>query len=129
MAVSRWSTASWCGTAGSIAAVRHQLQISDDPAGVAVELLVGGSGHLCITGGSTPRVAYERSASRRSDWSVVDFWFTDERCVPPDHEHSNFRMADEALLSHATGAAVHRMKGELGPVEGALDYEREYEAA
>jgi len=109
--------------------VRHQLQVSDDPAGAAVELLVGGGGHLCITGGSTPRVAYERAAQLRSDWSGVDFWFTDERCVPPDHEHSNFRMANEALLAQADGAAVHRMKGELGPTEGAADYEREYEAA
>jgi 6-phosphogluconolactonase len=109
--------------------MRHDLQVLDDPAGAAVSLLLEGSGHLCITGGSTPKLAYERAASERSDWSGVDFWFTDERCVPPDHEHSNFRMANEALLSRATGAAVHRMKGELGHVEGALDYEREYEAA
>ena len=52
-----------------------------------------------LTGGSTPRVAYERVAGMRPDWSGVDVWFTDERCVPPDHEHSNFRMANEALLS------------------------------
>jgi 6-phosphogluconolactonase len=109
--------------------MRHDLQVSDDPAGVALGLLVEGAGHLCITGGSTPRAAYERAALERADWSGVDFWFTDERCVPPDHEHSNFRMANEALLAGATGAAVHRMKGELGPDEGALDYEREYEAA
>jgi 6-phosphogluconolactonase len=109
--------------------VRHDVQVSDDPAGAAVELLVGGSGHLCITGGSTPRVAYERAAAERSDWSGVDFWFTDERCVPPDHEHSNFRMANEALLAGASGAVVHRMKGELGPTDGAADYEREYEGA
>jgi 6-phosphogluconolactonase len=105
------------------------MQVSDDPAGAAVELLVGGSGHLCITGGSTPRVAYQRAASQRPDWSGVDFWFTDERCVPPDHEQSNFGMVNEALFSHAQGGVVHRMKGELGPSEGALDYEREYEAA
>jgi 6-phosphogluconolactonase len=109
--------------------VRHDLQVTDDPAAVAVDLLVGGGGHLCITGGSTPKVAYERAAAARDDWSGVDFWFTDERCVPPDHEHSNFRMADEALLAGASGAAVHRMKGELGPSEGAAAYEREYEAA
>ena len=90
-----------------------------------MELLVAGSGHLCITGGSTPRVAYERAAAARSDWSGVDFWFTDERCVPPDHEHSNFRMADEALLSKVEGATVHRMRGELGPPEGAAAYENE----
>ena len=103
-----------CGTAGSIAPVRHDLQVLDDPAGAAVALLVEGAGHLCITGGSTPRLAYERAAELREDWSGVDFWFTDERCVPPDHEHSNFRMANEALLSGATGSTVHRMKGELG---------------
>jgi 6-phosphogluconolactonase len=109
--------------------MRHDFQVLDDPAGAAVAPLVEGSGHLCITGGSTPRVAYERAAELRDDWSGVDFWFTDERCVPPDHEHSNFRMANEALLSRAAGATVHRMKGELDYTEGALDYEREYEAA
>lgn len=105
------------------------FEISDDPAGAATDLLVASAGHVCITGGSTPRVAYERAAAARSDWSGVDFWFTDERCVPPDHEHSNFRMADEALLAQAAGATVHRMKGELGPSDGAADYEREYEGA
>jgi 6-phosphogluconolactonase len=109
--------------------VEPNLEISDDPAGAAADLLIASAGHVCITGGSTPRVAYERAAAARSDWSGVDFWFTDERCVPPDHEHSNFRMADEALLAHAAGASVHRMKGELGPSEGAADYERELEGA
>jgi 6-phosphogluconolactonase len=109
--------------------VETDIQISEDPAGVAGQLLVEATGHICITGGSTPRVAYEQAAAARSDWSGLDVWFTDERCVPPDHEHSNFRMADEALLARATGVTVHRMKGELGPDEGAADYEREYEAA
>jgi 6-phosphogluconolactonase len=56
---------------------------------------------------------------------VVDFWFTDERCVPPDHEHSNFGMAERALLSRAEGATVHRMRGELGHEDGATAYENE----
>lgn len=103
------------------------FQVSDDPAGAAAALLEEAGGHLCITGGSTPKDAYERVASKRGDWSGVDFWFTDERCVAPEHEHSNFRMADQALLGAAEGATVHRMKGELGPAEGAADYEREYE--
>jgi 6-phosphogluconolactonase len=105
------------------------FQVSDDPAGAAVALLEAATGHLCITGGSTPKKAYERLAARRADWSGIDFWFTDERCVPPDHEHSNFRMANEALLNRADGATVHRMRGELGPNEGAADHEREYRAA
>jgi 6-phosphogluconolactonase len=103
--------------------------VSDDPAGAAAVLLAKADGHVCITGGSTPRKAYERVAAERPDWSGVDVWFTDERCVPPDHEHSNFRMADEALLSRVEGATVHRMKGELGPERGAAEYERELEEA
>jgi 6-phosphogluconolactonase len=103
--------------------------VSDDPAGAAAALLAEAEGHVCITGGSTPRKAYERVAAERPDWSGVNVWFTDERCVPPDHEHSNFRMVDGALLSRIEGATVHRMKGELGPEPGAADYERELEAA
>ena len=109
--------------------MQPDFQVSEDPAAAAVALLAEATGQICITGGSTPRVAYERVAELRSDWSGVGVWFTDERCVPPDHEHSNFRMANEALLSGATGSTVHRMKGELGFGEGAADYEREYEAA
>ena len=104
--------------------MQPEFKVSDDPAGVAAELLATTTGHLCITGGSTPRAAYERIAELRAE----GVWFTDERCVPPDHEHSNFRMANDALLERA-GIPVHRMKGELGPVEGAADYEREYERA
>ena len=109
--------------------MRSQLEVSDDPAGAAVRLLAEASGQVCVTGGSTPRAAYERVAAERDDWSGVHFWFTDERCVPPDHEFSNFRMANQALLSQARGATVHRMKGELGPHDGAADYEREFEEA
>jgi 6-phosphogluconolactonase len=109
--------------------MKPDFRVSDDPAGAAVSLLEAASGHLCLTGGSTPKKGYERLATQRADWFGVDFWFTDERCVPPDHEHSNFRMANEALLSRADGATVHRMKGELGPTEGAADHEREYQAA
>ena len=101
------------------------IRVSDDPAQEAAELLAAAAGHVTITGGSTPRVAYERAAALRDDWSGVDFWFTDERCVPPDHEHSNFGMAERALLARAEGATVHRMRGELGPEDGAAAYENE----
>ena len=101
------------------------IQVLDDPAQAAADLLAAADGHIAITGGSTPKVAYERAAGLREDWSGVDFWFTDERCVPPEHEHSNFGMADRALLSRAEGATVHRMRGELGPEDGAAAYENE----
>jgi 6-phosphogluconolactonase len=105
--------------------VNADIRVFDDPAQDAAELLAAAGGHVAITGGSTPRVAYERAAGLRDDWSGVDFWFTDERCVPPDHEHSNFGMADRALLGRAEGATVHRMRGELGPEDGASAYENE----
>jgi 6-phosphogluconolactonase len=105
--------------------VNADIRVSDDPAQKAAELLVAAGGHVALTGGSTPRSAYERAAAAREDWSGVDFWFTDERCVPPDHEHSNFGMADRALLSRAEGATIHRMRGELGPEDGAAAYENE----
>jgi 6-phosphogluconolactonase len=105
--------------------VKAEVRVSDDPAKEAAELLAAASGHVALTGGSTPRAAYSQAAELRGDWSGVDFWFTDERCVPPDHEHSNFGMADRALLSGAKGATVHRMRGELGPDDGAAAYENE----
>jgi 6-phosphogluconolactonase len=105
--------------------VNADIRVSEDPARGAAELLVAAGGHVAITGGSTPKAAYERAAAEREDWSGVDFWFTDERCVPPDHEQSNFGMADRALLSRAEGATVHRMRGELGPEDGAVAYENE----
>ena len=101
------------------------IRVTEDPAQHAAELLVASGGHIAVTGGSTPRAAYERAAELREDWSGVDFWFTDERCVPPDHEHSNFGMADRALFSRIDGATVHRMRGELGPEDGAAAYENE----
>jgi 6-phosphogluconolactonase len=102
--------------------VNADIRVLDNPAEEAADLLAAASGHLALTGGSTPKAAYERVAELRQDWTGVDFWFTDERCVPPDHEHSNFGMADRALLSRAEGATVHRMRGELGPDEGAVAY-------
>jgi 6-phosphogluconolactonase len=106
-------------------ALQPDLQVLDDPAEAAAALLAVAHGHVVVTGGSTPRRAYELVAERRPDWSGVEIWFTDERCVAPDHEHSNFRMVDAALLSKIHGARVHRMPGELGPGEGAAAYERE----
>jgi 6-phosphogluconolactonase len=105
--------------------VNADIRVLDDPAQAAAELLTAASGHVALTGGSTPKAAYERTAGMREDWSGVDLWFTDERCVPPDHEHSNFGMVERSLLSRIEGATVHRMRGELGPEDGATAYENE----
>jgi 6-phosphogluconolactonase len=107
------------------------ISVLDDPPGVLAEQLAqaASSGRsIVLTGGSTPRVAYERAAAMDADWSGASIWFGDERCVPPDHEHSNYAMAKAALLSRVSPGSVHRMKGELGPHEGARDYERELQS-
>ncbi len=54
-------------------------------------------------------------------WHVVDFFWADERCVPPDHADSNFFQADEALLRPLAVPRHHifRLQGELTPTEGA----------
>jgi len=105
------------------------IEVVADPAGVVAERLeaAGAAGaHIALTGGSTPREAYERVR----DLGTAQLWFGDERCVPPDHEHSNFAMADAALLERlGTGLLVHRMRGEDGPVDGARAYETELRAA
>jgi 6-phosphogluconolactonase len=76
-----------------------RLEVLDDPAATVAELLVATAGHVVLTGGSSPKRAYELAAARGDDWGRATVWYGDERCVPPDHEWSNYRMADEALLS------------------------------
>jgi 6-phosphogluconolactonase len=84
-------------------------------------------GHVVLTGGSTPRRAYELAAELEPDWSRVELWWGDERCVAPEDERSNFGMAKTALLDRLAQAprALHRMQGELGAEPGAEAYERE----
>jgi 6-phosphogluconolactonase len=71
---------------------------------------------VALAGGSTPRPVYRRLAETPSmvDWSVVEFFWGDERCVPPDHPDSNYRLAREALLDHVPTPPerIHRMEGE-----------------
>jgi 6-phosphogluconolactonase len=105
-----------------------QIEVLDNPSAAVGDLLAQAAAdgkHIVLTGGSTPRLAYEHAASLDADWSRASFWFGDERCVPPDHEQSNFGMAETALLSKIEAGAVHRMKGELGPGPGAVDYEQQ----
>src|SRR3954447_17070393 len=86
--------------------------------------VAGRGGHIVLTGGSSPKRAYEMAAARGADWSGTTVWFGDERCVPPDHEWSNYAMVEATLLSRLSRRpAVHRMPGELGPEPGAAAYE------
>jgi 6-phosphogluconolactonase len=104
--------------------------VLDDPAEECARRLVAAASsgaHVALTGGSTPRRAYELAAEMDADWAGATLWFGDERCVPPDDELSNYGMAKAALLDRIGGdaPAVKRMRGEDGPNAGADDYERE----
>ncbi|HEX3237514.1 MAG TPA: 6-phosphogluconolactonase [Gaiellaceae bacterium] len=94
---------------------------------LAEQASAGGS--IVLTGGSTPRRAYKIAAELRPDWSSVELWWGDERCVPPDDKRSNYAMAKAALLDRleAAPAAVHRIQGELGRDEGTAEYKHELE--
>jgi 6-phosphogluconolactonase len=83
-----------------------------------------GVAHLALSGGSTPARTYELLTDALEDWDAIEIWFADERCVAPEDEESNFRLADETLLIPAgiDPARVHRMEGELGAQEGARRY-------
>ena len=89
---------------------------------------------VALSGGSTPRTTYALLASdefaARVDWPRVRVFWGDERCVPPDHPDSNYRMAREALLDKVPIPAenVHRMRGELPPDQAAAAYQAELEA-
>lgn len=83
-----------------------------------------GAATLAVSGGSTPRLMFQTMAKSGFDWSHIELFQVDERCVPPDHELSNFRMTREALLDHVHLAhgQIHRIEGELIPDEAAVRY-------
>jgi 6-phosphogluconolactonase len=92
-----------------------------------------GLARIAISGGSTPKAAFALLADpaqpwrARIPWSKLDLWWVDERCVPPDHPDSNYRMTREALLDHVPvkPEQIHRMVGELEPELAAARYELE----
>lgn len=83
---------------------------------------------VALAGGGTPRALHQRLLAPpwrdAVDWPRVEIFWGDERCVPPGHASSNYRMAAETLLNHlaAPPAGVHRIRGELPPEEAAAEY-------
>ncbi|PYS83030.1 MAG: 6-phosphogluconolactonase [Acidobacteria bacterium] len=122
------------------------VQVFDDPeqvareaAGLFVRLSIEaistrGSFSVALSGGSTPRRIYELLASddyrTQVSWPGVHVFFGDERTVPPDHADSNYRMANETMLSLVPVPAknVHRMNGVGDAAASASEYESELRA-
>jgi 6-phosphogluconolactonase len=97
---------------------------------------------VALSGGSTPRLAYQRLAQLSSqpliqadstlaghqlDWSRAHLFWGDERCVPPDHPESNYAMAKEALLDQVSIPVenVHRVHGELPAAAAAEAFQQD----
>jgi len=95
------------------------------------QIQVSGRFSVALSGGSTPRRLHELLASdpyrNRTPWDQVHVFWADERCVPPDHPDSNFRMANEVLLSRVPLPSVNvfRIPVDRGdPVSAAASYEQ-----
>jgi 6-phosphogluconolactonase len=79
---------------------------------------------FAISGGSSPKLMFAKLAQSRLDWSNIHIFWVDERCVPPTDNQSNFKMADETLLTPARISKhnIHRIHGEMPPDEAAVHY-------
>jgi 6-phosphogluconolactonase len=95
----------------------------------AAELLVAAAEagqHIALSGGGTVGPAFE--AATRADWSRASVWWGDERCVPPNDDRSNYKLAKDTLLDRlGTKPKVHRIQGELPPDAAAAAYDAELE--
>jgi 6-phosphogluconolactonase len=87
-----------------------------------------GTFSIALSGGNTPRALFEQLAAppfnKLNQWKNWEIYFGDERCVPPDHPDSNYRMAREELLQKVPidPSHVYRMKGEADPQQAAMEY-------
>ncbi len=97
-------------------------EVAEAAAAEIADALRGGAKSLVLAGGTTPKRCYELLSELDVEWGRVAVLFGDERCVPPDHPDSNYRMAKETLLDRVMPATVYRIPAELGPDEGADEY-------
>ncbi len=97
------------------------------------DLIKTKKGKVCIalSGGSTPKILFALLAEdvykNKIDWSNVHLFWGDERCVPPTHADSNYKMTYEQLLSKINIPAenIHRVLGENDPETEAIRYSQE----
>jgi len=82
---------------------------------------------MAVSGGSTPKLLFQKLAVARFRWDHVHLFWVDERCVPPTHDDSNYKLADEYLIkpAHIPHRQVHRVLGEQAPGAAAARYVEE----
>lgn len=81
-----------------------------------------GKASLAISGGTSPKIMFEYFALSQLNWSKVDIFWVDERCVPFDDPQSNYKLAYDAWLKNVPPTRVHRVKTELDPESAAQQY-------
>ena len=91
-----------------------------------------GNFSVALSGGSTPKVWFEYLSSLPKgsmDWDRIHFYWGDERCVPPEHEDSNYGMTREYLLDRINipQENIHRILGENPPEQADKQYAKELE--
>lgn len=125
--------------------IKPEIIVGKDPAAVA-DLLVshfrklvqenhaaGTCLHVAVSGGSTPRLFFERLGSDHQEdipWAIIQFYWVDERCVAPDDKDSNYGMVREALFRKIAipEANIHRIRGEEDPEAECTRYASEISA-
>jgi 6-phosphogluconolactonase len=98
------------------------VRVVDDPAAEVADLLIdvaAAGGHIAVSGGSTPRRAYELASQTDADLSAATLWLGDERVVPADDERSNARMVRESL----TDRLPEDRRPRLLPADTALGHD------
>lgn len=88
------------------------------------------SASFAISGGTSPKLVFQKLAQADFNWQRIHFFWVDERCVPPDDGQSNFKLTNDALFRPANipESNIHRIYGELTPAEGAAKYVAEIKA-
>ena len=79
---------------------------------------------LAVSGGSTPKLLFQKMAATPFAWDRVHLFFVDERSVPPTDSASNYKLVNDNLIgpAHIPGSNVHRIVGEIAPAEAAERY-------
>jgi 6-phosphogluconolactonase len=85
---------------------------------------------IALSGGNTPKKLFKILAEKYIDaisWDSIHFWWSDERCVPPDDKYSNFGLAYKYLFRNITlpKENIHRIRGENDPETEASRYSEE----
>jgi 6-phosphogluconolactonase len=106
---------------------------ADQASAAAARLLADAAqaGHaIALSGGSTPRSAYELAATTDPDWSRADVWFVDERMVSPEDPLSNRALVLESLVDRvASPPRTHTVHTELPPEDAAAAYDHDLRGA